>query len=95
MKGYGPETFGQLNAEGYDDEHDAPHPAETSAAVQTLFNLASGGSVLEFAVALRLTGQDRSVAELAGLELRERWGDWDRSPFTASSARHVSAYGWV
>ncbi len=32
------------------------------------------------------------MARLAGLELRERWGGWDRSPFTASSSVHVSVY---
>ena len=34
------------------------------------------------------------MARLAGLELRERWAGWDRSPFTAESKRHVSVYGW-
>jgi SAM-dependent methyltransferase len=33
------------------------------------------------------------MARLAGLELRERWGGWDRSPFSASSSSHVSVYG--
>ena len=33
------------------------------------------------------------MARLAGLELRERWGGWDRSPFTALSSGHVSVYG--
>ena len=33
------------------------------------------------------------MARLAGLELKERWGDWNRQPFTASSPRHVSVYG--
>lgn len=33
------------------------------------------------------------MAQVAGLELRHRWGGWDRSPFTASSASHVSVYG--
>ena len=33
------------------------------------------------------------MARLAGLELRERWGWWDRSPFTADSTSHVSVYG--
>lgn len=33
------------------------------------------------------------MARLAGLELRERWGDWQRGPFTADSTRHVSVYG--
>lgn len=32
------------------------------------------------------------MARLAGLELRERWADWDRSPFTAESAKHVSVW---
>ena len=32
------------------------------------------------------------MARLAGLELRERWSAWDRSPFTASSREHVSVY---
>jgi SAM-dependent methyltransferase len=32
------------------------------------------------------------MAHLAGLELRERWADWDRSPFTAESAKHVSVW---
>jgi hypothetical protein len=50
MRGYGPETFGQLNAETYDAEHDMPHDAATLAAVQTLSELASGGPVLEFAI---------------------------------------------
>jgi SAM-dependent methyltransferase len=32
------------------------------------------------------------MARLAGLELRERWADWERSPFTAESAKHVSVW---
>jgi SAM-dependent methyltransferase len=32
------------------------------------------------------------MARLAGLELRERWGGWNREPFTAESSRHVSLY---
>ena len=32
------------------------------------------------------------MARLAGLELRERWGDWSREPFTAASGKHVSVY---
>lgn len=32
------------------------------------------------------------MAELAGLELEHRWGDWKRAPFTAESALHVSVY---
>jgi SAM-dependent methyltransferase len=32
------------------------------------------------------------MARMAGMELRERWGDWDHSPFTAESAKHVSVW---
>ena len=32
------------------------------------------------------------MARLAGMKLRERWGDWDRSPFTAESTKHVSVW---
>jgi SAM-dependent methyltransferase len=32
------------------------------------------------------------MAQLAGLERRERWAWWDRSPFTADSKSHVSVY---
>ena len=32
------------------------------------------------------------MARLAGMELRERWADWDRTPFTAESAKHVSVW---
>jgi SAM-dependent methyltransferase len=32
------------------------------------------------------------MARIAGLRLRERWGDWQRAPFTADSRLHVSVY---
>lgn len=32
------------------------------------------------------------MARLAGLRLRDRWSDWTRAPFTASSSSHVSVY---
>ena len=32
------------------------------------------------------------MARLAGMELRERWADWDRSPFTVESTKHVSVW---
>ena len=32
------------------------------------------------------------MARLAGLTLRERWADWDRSRFTADSRKHVSVW---
>ena len=32
------------------------------------------------------------MAELAGLHLVERWGDWDRSPYNRSSTKHISVW---
>jgi SAM-dependent methyltransferase len=32
------------------------------------------------------------MARLAGLRLEHRWADWDRSPFTATSEKHVSVW---
>ena len=32
------------------------------------------------------------MARIAGMTLRERWGDWQRSPFTAASTSHVSVW---
>jgi SAM-dependent methyltransferase len=32
------------------------------------------------------------MARIAGMRLRERWNDWDRSPFTDDSRTHVSVW---
>ena len=32
------------------------------------------------------------MARLAGMRLRERWADWDRSPLTATSQKHISVW---
>jgi SAM-dependent methyltransferase len=32
------------------------------------------------------------MARLAGMSLRERWGDWNRAPFTGRSRSHVSVW---
>jgi SAM-dependent methyltransferase len=32
------------------------------------------------------------MARLAGLRLRERWADWNRTPFTAESRGHISVW---
>jgi SAM-dependent methyltransferase len=32
------------------------------------------------------------MARIAGMTLRERWGDWTREPFTSYSAKHVSVW---
>ncbi len=32
------------------------------------------------------------MAQMAGLELRERWADWNRGPFTSDSRKHISVW---
>ena len=32
------------------------------------------------------------MAQLAGMTLRDRWGDWTRTPFTSESDKHVSVW---
>jgi SAM-dependent methyltransferase len=32
------------------------------------------------------------MAKMSGLELQDRWGDWDRSPFTSDSAKQVTVF---
>lgn len=32
------------------------------------------------------------MAKLAGFELEDRWGDWDRSPFTAESTKQIAVF---
>ena len=32
------------------------------------------------------------MARLAGMRLRERWSDWDRSALSAESAKHISVW---
>jgi SAM-dependent methyltransferase len=32
------------------------------------------------------------MARIAGMTLRERWGEWNREPFTANSTKHISVW---
>jgi SAM-dependent methyltransferase len=50
----------------------------------TRFYPISGRSVTHFEMDL--------MAQLAGLELENRWGDWKEAPFTGSSTMHISVY---
>lgn len=50
MKGYSIKTFGKLNAERYDAASEDFMAKETRDSVATLFELARGGKVLEFAI---------------------------------------------
>jgi hypothetical protein len=43
-------------------------------------------------IALPLTRAGVPVHGIAGLRLRDRWGGWDKEPFSATSRRHISVY---
>ncbi len=35
------------------------------------------------------------MAQLAGMRLRERWSEWDKSPFTSNSTKQISVYEFI
>jgi SAM-dependent methyltransferase len=53
-----------------------------------------GGRVERFSMPFRYVwpAELDLMAELAGMHLRERWGDWTREPFTHESTKHVSVW---
>jgi SAM-dependent methyltransferase len=57
----------------------------------------TNGDVQLFPVRLRYAWPSELdlMARLAGLRLRDRWGDWDKRPFGAESTKHISVYGAV
>jgi SAM-dependent methyltransferase len=67
------------------------HPENQRVSVQLVVLEESGFRM--FPVELRYVWPSELdlMAELAGLRLRERWGDWNREPFTGEG-KHVSVY---
>jgi hypothetical protein len=84
LKRFGPETFGEQMADGYDAWYGTRlADATTQASAGVLADLAAGGAVLELGI-----GTGRVALPLAARGLSVH-----RSPFTASSSGHVSVYG--
>jgi SAM-dependent methyltransferase len=56
--------------------------------------VADGSGVSESTVPFRYVWPSELdlMAQLAGMALRDRWADWDRSPFTGESTSHVSVW---
>jgi SAM-dependent methyltransferase len=71
------------------DEYDA----DTQRLVSHHFTLVDG-SWRRISMPFRSAspGEFDLMAQMAGLRLRERWADWDRTPFTAESTKHVSVW---
>ena len=59
---------------------------------QHLFVTESGVKLYPVQVRYSWPSELDLMARLAGMRLRERWGGWDNSPFTASSENHISIY---
>lgn len=76
----------QLEATNYD-------PVAQRSTSQHVFLSASGVDLYPVVIRFAWPAELDLMARLAGLRLHERWGDWDRRPFTADSERHVSVYG--
>ncbi len=56
--------------------------------------VADGSHVNEFKTPFRYVwpSELNLMAQIAGMSRRDRWADWDRSPFTGESTSHVSVW---
>lgn len=70
------------------------HPVAQRVDAQHLF-IENGAPVQILPVSVRYAWPSELdlMARLAGLELRHRWSDWDRSPFNDDSTKHISVWG--
>lgn len=67
-------------------------PLEQRITTQHIFLSASGIELAPVVLRYAWPSELDLMARLAGLRLRERWGDWDGRPPTAESGRLVSVY---
>jgi SAM-dependent methyltransferase len=61
-------------------------------AKQTITFTADGIRMLPVALRYCWPSELDLMARLAGLELDERYGDWDRRPYDSGSTKHISVY---
>jgi len=71
------------------DEYDVANQGLTSHHFRVV-----DGKLERFAVPFRYVWPSELdlMAEMAGMRLRERWSDWDRTPFTSDSEKHISVW---
>ncbi|HEX8771396.1 MAG TPA: class I SAM-dependent methyltransferase [Acidimicrobiales bacterium] len=67
-------------------------PVTQQVSTQIVDIRSEGVTMRHWAIRYATVPEIDLMARLAGLRLAERWGGWDREPFTAASARHVSVY---
>lgn len=70
-------------------EHDPVNQRTTS---QHVVFTESGIKLLPACVRYAWPSELDLMGQIAGLKLRERWGNWHHSPFSANSLQHVSVY---
>ena len=69
------------------------HPLEQKVVSHHVRHRADGSTlVLPVSVRYAWPSEMDLMAHLAGLELEDRWGWYDRRPFTEASGQHVSVY---
>ena len=53
-----------------------------------------GGNIQRYSIPFRYVWPSELdlMAQMAGMTLTERWGDWSQLPFTSTSDRHVSVW---
>jgi SAM-dependent methyltransferase len=71
-------------------QHD---PVSQMTATQHVVATQSGIRLMPVYVRYAWPSELDLMAQMAGLELKERWGDWHHNAFTAASTRHISVYG--
>jgi SAM-dependent methyltransferase len=80
---------------GVDDvQFDVAVHHATEQRVDSMHLVIRDGEVKTYPVRLRYAWPTELdlMARIAGLKLRERWGGWEREPFTDDSGSHVSIY---
>jgi SAM-dependent methyltransferase len=66
---------------------------QTVTTNQLLFRGGDPARILPVHIRYAWPAEIDLMARLAGLELKQRWGGFERQPFTAASPTHVSIYG--
>ena len=70
------------------------HDPATQVLEQSHVSLSSAGISLSPVVQRYAWPSELDLmARLAGLRLKQRWGNWEKEPFNSSSDAHISVYG--
>lgn len=91
-------TGGQVNwATKVTEDRVELDAGQHDAATQRVFSqkvVITDGNVRLYPVQIRYAWPSELdlMAQLAGMQLRERWSNWKREPFTSESKQHISVY---